>query len=109
MKKSKTLKLIRRFHEDVEGNSPEDVTEAPQETPDTMPMTSEGENEYISDMVDAALFSPSSDDAQTLLNLQSVMKLKRFTNAREEILPLVLRIIRTSADDRDLKSNLNEI
>lgn len=109
MKTSKTLKLIRRFHEDVDGNQSEDVTETPQETPETMPMTSEGENEYISDMIDAALFSPSSEDAQTLLNLQSVMKLKRFTNAREEILPTILGMIRSTSDAKDLKSNLNAI
>jgi hypothetical protein len=109
MKTSKTLKLIRRFHEDVGGNPQEDVTEAPQQTPDTMPMTSDGENEYISDMIDAALFSPSSEDAQTLLNLQSVMKLKRFTNAREEILPTILGIIRSESESKDMKSNLNHI
>lgn len=122
MKPSKTLKLIRQFHEQLDGQDPSqqqqnpnaqvspDVTENPQPTPEeTMPMTSEGENEYIADLIDAALFEPSAEEAQTLLNLQSVMKLKRFTNAREEVLPTILSIIRSSTEAKDLKGNLNGI
>ena len=120
MKTSKTLKLIRQFHEALDGQDPSqqdpnaqqspDVTENPQPTPDeTMPMTSEGENEYIADLIDAALFEPNAEDAQILLNLQSVMKLKRFTNAREEVLPSILGIIRSSTQAKDLKTDLNNI
>lgn len=117
MKTSKTLKLIRQFHEALDGQEQDlnaqmspDVTENPQPTPEeTMPMTSEGENEYIDDLIDAALFEPSAEDAQTLLNLQSVMKLKRFTNAREEVLPTILSIIRSSTEAKDLKTDLNNI
>ena len=122
MKTSKTLKLIRQFHEALEDGGQEqpqqdpnaqpspDATENPEPTPEeTMPMTSEGENQYISDLVDAALFAPSAEDAQTLLNLQSVMKLKRFTNAREEVLPTILSIISSSTQAKDLKSDLNNI
>ncbi len=72
-------------------------------------MTSEGENQYIADLIDAALFEPSSEEAQTLLNLQSVMNLKRYTNAREEVLPTVLGIIRSSSDANELKKGLNDL
>ena len=85
-----------------------DVTEnpAPDASQDQMPMTSEGENEYIANLIDAALFSPSPEDAKTLNDLQGAMKLKRYTNAREEILPIVLGIIQPSTSGGDLKSSL---
>lgn len=89
---------------------PEDVQDVTQDTPDeTMPMTSAGEDEYIQNMIDAALFEPSPEEAQTLLNLQSVMQMKRYTNAREEVLPTVLSIIGSSTQANGLKQNLNNI
>jgi len=89
---------------------PEDVQDVTQDTPDeTMPMTSAGEDEYISNLIDGALFEPSAEEAQTLLNLQSQMQLKRYTNAREEILPTVLSIIGSSTQANGLKQNLNSI
>lgn len=89
---------------------PQDVQDVTQETPDeTMPMTSAGEDEYIQNMIDAALFEPSAEEAQTLLNLQSQMQLKKYTNAREEILPTVLSIIGSSTQSNGLKQNLNSI
>ena len=87
-----------------------DVTENPDPAPEEkMPMTSEGEDEYISNLIDAALFSPSPEDAKTLNDLQSAMKLKRYTNAREEILPIVLGIIQPSTSGGDLKQSLNNL
>lgn len=87
-----------------------DVTENPEPTPEeVMPMSSEGEEKYISDLVDAALFEPSSEDANTLLNLQSQMQMKKFTNAREEILPTILRIINPSTQGGDLKKEMNRL
>lgn len=76
---------------------------------ETMPLTSQGEDQYISDLIDAALFSPSSEDARTLLNLQNVMQMKRYSNAREEVLPLVLSIISAETQGGDLKKDLNNI
>lgn len=95
---------------DASGGQSPDVTENPQpESQEEMPMTSEGEEKYISDLVDAALFEPSSEDARTLQNLQSVMKMKKFTNAREEILPVVLNIIRPSTESADLRQDLDRL
>lgn len=122
--KSKTLALINHYHKVLkeqtedgseelgeleQGQSP-DVTENPDPAPqEEMPLTSEGEEEYISNLVDAALFSPSAEDSKTLTDLQSAIKLKRFTNAREEILPIVLGIIRPTTDGGDLKQDLNQL
>ena len=87
-----------------------DVTENPEAAPEQeMPLTSEGEEEYISNLIDAALFSPSPEEARTLNDLQSAMKLKRYTNAREEILPTILGIIQPSSSGGDLKQSLNNL
>jgi hypothetical protein len=128
----KTLKLINHYRRvlkeqaeeemNPEGQDPQfdtsggqdpaaeggDVLDNPEPVEDeTMPLTSEGENRYIADMIDAALFEPASEDARTLQNLQSVMKMKRYKNAREEILPTVLSIIRPSTEENDIRGELN--
>lgn len=125
--KSKTLQLINRYHrllkeqgEDpnmqppMEGEQPQDVqgavdpsAEAPQD--ETMPLTSQGEDKYIADLIDAALFEPSAEDSRTLLNLQNVMQMKRYKNAREEVLPLLLSIISSETQGGDLKKDLSNI
>lgn len=120
--KSKTLNLIDNVLKvikeggempDMEQQAPDpsqdvqNVTEpAPEET---MPMSSAGEDKYISDLVDAALFEPSPEQATTLLNLQSQMQMKKYSNAREEILPTVLGIISASTSGGDFKKQLNKI
>lgn len=97
------LPMIRTSSEQIpEGSEPPDPA-------NTMPLTPEGEDQYISDLIDAALFEPSSEDASTLLNLQSVMKLDRYTNSREEILPTVLSIIGSSTQAGDLKQNIADL
>ena len=121
---SKTLKLIRDYHSllnEADGDMGQSVSEVPSDeqqapTPETvpappeeLPITSELENDYISNLIDAALFEPSSQEANNLLNLQSAMQMKRFTNAREEILPVVLAIISKSTDSGDLRKQLNTI
>jgi len=115
---SKTLKLIDGFlkiiKEDGEmpdmSQQPQDVQDATAPAPqETMPMSSAGEDKYISDMIDAALFEPSPEQANTLLNLQSQMQMKKYTNAREEILPTLLGIISSSTSEGDLKKQLNKI
>lgn len=91
------------------GQSP-DITENPApQSQEEVPMTSEGEEKYIADLVDAALFEPSSEDARTLQNLQGVMKMKKYTNAREEVLPLVLNIIRPSTESSDIRTGLDQL
>jgi hypothetical protein len=126
--KSKTLQLINKYHkllneqgEDpnmqqppMQDQPPQNVQDAvdPTAQPDaeeTMPLTSQGEDKYISDLIDAALFEPSAEDARTLLNLQNVMQMKRYKNAREEVLPLVLSIISSETQGGDLKKDLNTI
>jgi len=92
------------------GGQPQDVQDVVDPAPEeTMPMTSEGEEQYISDLIDASLYKPSPEEASTLTNLQSVMKMKRFTNAREEILPTVLSIIAASSGEGSLKQELQNI
>jgi hypothetical protein len=87
-----------------------DVLDNPEPVEDeTMPLTSEGEDRYISDMIDAALFEPSAEDARILQNFQSVMKMKRYKNAREEILPTLLNIIRPKTEENDIRSQLNNV
>jgi hypothetical protein len=118
--KSKTLKLIDGYLKIIQeqGEIPDMSQEQPpapaQETPEapaqeTMPLSSAGEDKYISDMIDAALFEPSTEQANTLLNLQSQMQMKKYSNAREEILPSVLGIISASTSGGDLRKQLNKI
>lgn len=128
--KSKTLQLINHYHrllkeqgEDpnmpsFDGGAPsqppqdvQDVVDpnSPEGGEEELPMTSQGENSYISNLIDAALFEPSAEEARTLLNLQNVMQLKRYKNAREEILPLVLSLISSESQSGDLKKDLNNI
>ena len=85
----------------VDPNAPADGEE--------LPLTSQGENNYISNLIDAALFEPSAEEATTLLNLQNVMQLKRYKNAREEVLPLVLSLISSETQAGDIKKDLNSI
>lgn len=95
---------------DTSGGQSPDVTQNPQpSSQEEMPMTSEGEEKYIADLLDAALFEPSSEDARTLANLQGVMRMKRFKNAREEILPLILNIIRPSTESTDIRDGLDKL
>ena len=127
--KSKTIQRMNKYHRLLkeQGEDPNiqqmepDPSQQPQDVQDavdpnaeepadeTMPLTSQGEDQYISDLIDAALFSPSSEDARTLLNLQNVMQMKRYSNAREEVLPLVLSIISAETQGGDLKKDLNNI
>jgi hypothetical protein len=115
--KSKTLQLIDGYMKIIkeQGEMPDpsqdvqDVTQPPIEAQETMPMTSVGEDKYIADLIDAALFEPSPEQSSTLLNLQSVMQMKKYTNAREEILPSILGIISASTSGGDLKKQLNKI
>jgi len=117
--KSKTLQLISRYNrilteqdEDPNMQQP-DISDPsmqqPEAPPEEAPLTSQGEDEYISSLVDAALFKPSVEEARTLLNLQNVIQMKRYTNAREEILPLVLSIISPETQAGDIKSDLDKI
>jgi|TARA_R110002110_G_scaffold7140_2_gene36252 hypothetical protein len=92
------------------GEQPQDVQDVVDPVPEvTMPLTSEGEEQYISDLIDASLYKPSPEEASTLTNLQSVMKMKRFKNAREEILPTILSIIAASSGEGSLKQELQNI
>jgi hypothetical protein len=121
--KSKTLKLINGYLKIIKEQgempdmsqeqppAPQEDAQAAPEAPEqeTMPLSSAGEDKYISDMIDAALFEPSPEQANTLLNLQSQMQMKKYSNAREEILPSVLGIISASTSGGDLRKQLNKI
>lgn len=125
-KSNKTLKLFSHFHRILQeqGEIPpdptqeqgfdttggQDVTDLPEPAPEEeMPMSSEGEDRYISDIIDAALYEPSAEDSQVLTNLQSAMQMKKYTNAREEILPVVLNIIRPSTEGNEMRDDLNAV
>ncbi len=86
----------------------QDVTQ-PDPQQDEVPLTSQAEDDYIAMIVDAALFEPSQEDARTLLNLQSAIKLKKYTNSREDILPIVLGIINPSSSSGDIRKDLGKI
>lgn len=112
--KSKTLALFEQYEDELQNPESEvDVTEvetgAPSPEKEIMPMTSEGENEYISNMIDAALFEPSPEDANTLNDLRSMMDLKQFTNAREEVLPTILNVIRPSTESSTIRNDLDDV
>lgn len=124
--KSKTLQLIRHHRkllkeqgeeqQDPNAQMDPSAQAVPQEEPpmepepeEEMPLTSQAEEQYIKDLIDAALFEPSAVEAKTLLNLQSAMDLKRYKNAREEVLPLVLSIISKETQANDLRSSLDSI
>lgn len=88
--------------------------EPPSDAPDpqnTVPLSPEGEDQYVSDIVDASLFEPSSEDAEALLNFQSLMGMepRRFKNSRDEVLPHVLSIINPSTQAGDMKKDLNSL
>ena len=80
---SKTLQLIERYQRIIEadelppGASPEDmggdvqdVTQPEPTQGQPAPLTSEGELEYINALVNAALFKPNTEEANTLLQFQ---------------------------------------
>lgn len=124
---SKTLNLIQNYGkvileqgeeemdpEMMEGGDEQmdvtDVQDPSQEmTQQEVPLTSEAEEQYIRDLVDAALYQPSSEDSKTLSDLQGVINTKNYTNAREEILPIVLNIIRPSTEGSGLRDELDQI
>ena len=119
----KTIQLIERYHRLLKEQGEQEQEQAPDEEqgfdtagaeeempqeepiPEEVPMTSEGEERYIADIIDAALFEPASDDAQLLLNLQSMMKMKKYQNARDEVLPAVLNIIKPSTEGSDIRDS----
>ena len=116
--RSKTLKMIEDYEkllreqgeeQQVDPNAQAGQESPPVPTEDVMPLTSQDEDQYISNIVDAALFAPSPEEAKTLRNLQSVMQMKRYKNSREEILPMVLSIISPKSAEGSLKKDLNEI
>lgn len=123
--KSKTLDIIKKYTLTMEGVAPsmeeggmdqqQPMEQQPRESPEPitpeeeMPLTSEAEDKYIKDLIDAALFEPSAEEANTLLNLQSVMELKRYKNAREEVLPMVLGIIYRETQNRDMRDELSKL
>ena len=127
--KSKTLQLINQYHRlikeqgedpnmqqdpNMDQEQPQDVQGAVDPSAgdageEELPLTSQGEDKYIADLIDAALFEPSAEDARTLLNLQNVMQMKRYKNSREEVLPLVLSLISSETQGGDLKKSLNSI
>jgi hypothetical protein len=123
----KTLKLIDHYYrilreqdeqnpEDVQefdttgGEAGADVMDDPEQvSQEEVPLTSEAENSYISDLISAALFEPTPEERRILTNLQSVMSMKKFKNAREEILPNILTLIRPSTEEDSLRDDLDKI
>lgn len=119
---SKTLKFIKEykkllveqdeeddFSQEDMGDEQMDVQDVQQPQQEEIPLTSEAEEQYIQDLVDAALYEPSSEDAKILADLQGVIKTKSYGNAREEILPIVLNIIRPSTEGSKLRDELDDV
>jgi len=93
------------------GEEMEGVLDNPEPVQDEIiPFTSQGENQYVSDLIDAAMYKPSATDADILQNLKSVMKMKgNEINVRDEILPTIRRIIQISSDESDIRDRLDDI
>lgn len=116
--KSKTLSIIKnqikiiKEQDEQDPNAapqPEDATVPPTSTPEPapeLPFTSEVENDYIAAIIDAALFEPNSEQKMTLSNFQSMMDLKKFKNARDEILPSIIGIIWPESSSKDIRNDL---
>ena len=89
----------------------QDVTENPVPPPEeeTVPLTSVGENELISNVVDAALFKPTPEQFITLQEFSDKLKSKDFQNARKDILTPVLSMISNIPQDIGIKRSLNSL
>jgi hypothetical protein len=110
--KSKTIKLINRYARLLreQGEDPSDSQQAEdpplEEEPveedvpeEDVPPTSQAEDRYVQYLIDAALFIPSPTQHKTLNNLQSIVNMKQYKNARQEILPFVLPMIGNKSRD----------
>lgn len=128
--KSKTLKLIEQYRKDLleqadptvapEGEVPmEDpaATPAPEaeQEPQVLQMTTAAEDEYIKNIIDAALFEPSSvspEQTRALLDLQEIMMNKDatdVTNARADVYPVVMSIIGKEPEERGFKKIIGKV
>lgn len=107
--KSKTIKLINRYARLLreQGEDPSDSQQAEdppvEEEPveEDVPSTSQAEDRYVQYLIDAALFIPSPTQHKTLNTLQSIVNMKQYKNARQEILPFVLPMIGKKAKDEN--------
>jgi len=78
-----------------EGEIPPDITEPAEEPPEELPLTSEGELEYVINILDAVFFDPNSlsvEDKSKLLDYQSLLKVEKDINVRpikDEILSII--------------------
>lgn len=127
--KSKTLSIINKYKRELleqadpnaspEGEVPmgDPAAAAPAEEaePQTLQMTSDAEDTYISTIIDAALFEPSTvtpEQRRALLDVQEIMMNKSasgVTNAREEVLPVVMAIISGESDQKGFKKKMNAV
>lgn len=124
--KSKTLSLIAKYQrellEQVDPNAPQEEvpTEDPAapapapeaQEPVVLQMTSDAEDDYIRLIIKAALSAPNDNDRRALLTLQEIMRDKEkagVTNARTEVLDIVLPIIQSDTNDDTLRSQMNEV
>ena len=123
----KTLKLIDHYYrilreqdeqnpEDVQefdttgGEAGADVMDDPEQvSQEQVPLTSQAENNYISHLISAALFEPTPEEKRILQNFESDMKMKRFKNARDEILPSILALIKPVTDEVEIADDLNKL
>ena len=113
---NRTLKLLEQYEDNIdamEGGEDVSVTDTPQpETPEegeAQSLTSEGELFYIESLVDAALYSPNSEEQATLMDIQDALSSKSYVNARAEILPTVLAMFQDTREDKELSDQLQEI
>jgi hypothetical protein len=122
--KSKTLKLINRYHrileQDMQNANPEmeEPTEALQE-PEIIPLSSTSEIRYIQDVVLALLYGQVSENDKTKLE-QIQVALKDPQKAQDLLqntgdtikdfyIKEILPIIKPIRDDQDTLNNLNAI
>lgn len=116
--RSKTLNLINHYYkiikeQDENGLPPENMESSPNnvepDNQDTMPLTSQGENELIKIMVDAAIFAPNADQSKELMDMQSLIQTKKVTNLREDILPRILSMLPSIEERKTIPPVINNI
>lgn len=127
--KSKTLTLIEGYHRILNEQTPEDMAAGAEGAPDAaqvapeapapepeqevVQLTSEGEDELISMIVDAALFNPTPSQKKVLQDIQNTIYSDKFKeeipNSRETILPILLDMLSGVNQEQSFEKQLTSL
>lgn len=127
--KSKTLTLIEGYHRILNEQTPEDMAAGAEGAPDAsqvapeapapepeqevIQLTSEGEDELISMIVDASLFTPTPSQKVILQDIQNSIYSDKFKeeipNSRETILPILLDMLSGVNQEQSFEKQLTSL